>query len=107
MTKVLCCKSLPSRWRIGSRSFSRSFNARARRVSAKEISRRFSKPSSANKPREGICRVKESSPLTLILSPQRGEANRGACCVLAVGGPDGRLSFWVRGEGEGEELVQF
>src|SRR5438552_8838716 len=43
MTKGICCKYLPSRWKIGRRSFSRSFNAKARRVSARAISKRYSK----------------------------------------------------------------
>src|SRR5439155_5473162 len=77
MTKVICCKSLPSRWRIGRRSFSRSFNARAPRVSAKVISKRCSKPSSANKPREGICRNGESEKSTPHLNPLPSEGRGG------------------------------
>src|SRR5207253_7685868 len=60
MMKVICCKSLPSRWKIGRRSSSRSFNAKARRVSAKAISKRCLKRSSANKPHEGICKKEDS-----------------------------------------------
>src|SRR5205809_3069621 len=79
MTKVICCKSCPSRWRIGRRSFSRSFNARALRVSAKEISRRCSKPSSANKPREGIYRVKREFTPHLNPLPSEGRGEQHTC----------------------------
>src|SRR5438876_10886949 len=55
MTKVICCKFSPSRWKIGRRSSSRSFSAKVRRASARAISGRWSKQSSANRLREVIC----------------------------------------------------
>src|SRR6202040_3126262 len=39
-TKVICYRYFPSRWKIGLRCSSRSSNAKARRVSGKETSRR-------------------------------------------------------------------
>src|SRR5438876_2458462 len=75
MMKVICCKSSRNRWRIDRRSFSRLFSAKARRALAKAISKRCSKPSSANKPREAICNETKNSPPTFILSPGRREAD--------------------------------
>src|SRR5437879_200725 len=54
MTKVICCKSSASRWKIGRRFFSKSFNAKARRVSAKAISKRYSKRWRKSKKGEAI-----------------------------------------------------
>src|ERR1700746_1669803 len=56
MTKDIFCKSLANRWKTGRLSFSRSSSAKARRVSAKAISRRCSRPSSANRRQEAICK---------------------------------------------------
>src|SRR4051812_39268454 len=47
--KATCCRSSPSRSRIGRPYSSRSSSAAARRVSAKAISRRCSRQSSASK----------------------------------------------------------
>ena len=49
-TKVTCCRSSPSRCRIGRRSSTRSSSARARAASARAISRRSSRPSNASRP---------------------------------------------------------
>src|SRR6266446_2551010 len=43
MMKAICSRFSPSRWKIGQRYFSKSFNAKARKVSAKAISKRSSK----------------------------------------------------------------
>src|SRR5713101_1195820 len=43
MMKAICSRFSPSRWKIGQRYFSKSFNAKARKVSAKAISKRYSK----------------------------------------------------------------
>src|SRR5215472_18943259 len=54
--KVICSRSSPSQSKIGQRYFSKSFNAKARRVSVKEISKRYLRLSSASKPRAEICK---------------------------------------------------
>ena len=51
--KVICCRFSPNRWKIGRRSFSKSFSAKARRVSAKAISKRCSKPSKESRTARG------------------------------------------------------
>src|SRR5712691_4631977 len=52
--KGICCKYLPSQSRIGRRSFSKSFSAKARKASAKEISKRCSRPSRRSRNGEAI-----------------------------------------------------
>jgi len=47
---------------------------------------------------------KTVSPLTSVLSPGRGEAERNI--AISHQWPDGRFSSWARGEGEGEELIR-
>src|ERR1700720_1762632 len=51
----ICCKYLPSQWRIGRRFSSKSFSARARRVSAKAISKPCSRRLRKNRSGEAIC----------------------------------------------------
>src|SRR5438552_14047248 len=51
----ICCKYLPSQWRIGRRSSLKSFSARARRVSAKAISKPCSRRLRKNRSVEAIC----------------------------------------------------
>src|SRR6266481_6895994 len=55
MMKVICCKSSQNRSRIGRRSFSKSFSAKAPRVSAKAISKRYSRRSRKSRTGEAIC----------------------------------------------------
>src|SRR6266576_5955782 len=55
MMKVICSRFSTSRWKIDRRSFSRSFSAKAPRVSAKAISKRYSKRSRKSKTDEVIC----------------------------------------------------
>src|SRR5205823_12580056 len=54
-TRGICCKYLPSQWRIGRRSSLKSFSARARRVSAKAISKPCSRRLRKNRSGEAIC----------------------------------------------------
>src|SRR5512133_1342844 len=54
MMKVICSRFSPSRWKIARHFFSRLFNVKARRASAKAISKHCSKPSNASRPREEI-----------------------------------------------------
>src|SRR5690242_17851267 len=77
MMKVICCRSSPSRWRIGQRCFSRLFSARARRVLAREILRRCSKRSNASRLQEVICRNGESEQSTPHLNPLPSEGRGG------------------------------
>jgi hypothetical protein len=48
----------------------------------------------------------KSLPLTLILSPWRGEATQDARYDLTLSGPTDRLSSWEEERG-GEELTEF
>src|SRR5436190_16862439 len=54
--KVICSKYSPSRSRTGRRSFSKSSSARGQKVSAKAISKRYSKHWSENRKHEEICK---------------------------------------------------
>src|SRR5205085_11037932 len=56
MTKDICFRYFPSRSRIVRPSFSRSSNAKERRVSAKETSKHCSRRWNGNKRREATCR---------------------------------------------------
>src|SRR5947208_13365335 len=100
MMKVICCKYLPSRSKIGPRSFLKLFSAKARRALAKAISKRSSKPSNANRKREVICRNGQSEEFTLtsILSPRRGEADGEGGYDFSLSGQKG--SPLVLGEEE-------
>src|SRR6266496_6375521 len=51
----ICSRSSQNRWRIGRRSFLKSFSAKAPRVSAKAISKRSSRRSRKNRRGEVIC----------------------------------------------------
>src|SRR5437773_6893997 len=51
----ICCKYLPSQWRIGRRSSLKSFSARARRVSAKAISKPCLRRWKKSRRGEAIC----------------------------------------------------
>src|SRR5881392_406243 len=54
--KVICSKYSRSRSRTGRRSFSKSSSARGQKVSAKAISKRYSKHWSENRKHEEICK---------------------------------------------------
>src|SRR2546430_17079617 len=62
MMKVICSRYLPSLWKTGRRYFLRLFNARARRVLAKAISKRYSKQLNANRKPEGIYKGGSTMP---------------------------------------------
>src|SRR5438552_11318274 len=66
MTKVIYCKFSPSRWKIGRRSFSKSFNEKARRGSERAISKRYSKR--WRKSRKGEAIFKERKNRYAVLS---------------------------------------
>ena len=72
--KVICCKSSPSRSRIGRRSFSRSFSAGARTHSAKEISRPSSKPSNASRRPAETCERRASCQLAIFRQSTRRDS---------------------------------
>src|SRR5437667_7572888 len=108
MMKVICCKYLPSRSKIGPRSFSKLFSAKARRALAKAISKRSSKPSNANRKREVICRNgPEEFPPHLNPLPSEGRGGRRRGLRFQLERAKGVASpYWGRGEGEGEELIR-
>src|SRR5437762_14257180 len=73
--KVICCKFSASQWKIGRRYFLRSFSAREQRASAKAISKRCSKPSSANKAREAIYKKEEDRPCRISKNMEKSIEN--------------------------------
>src|SRR5262249_28973979 len=66
MTKVICSRSFRNRSKIGRRCFSKLFNAKARRVSAKEILRRSSKHLRKSKSAAEICKGHDHALLSKI-----------------------------------------
>src|SRR6185437_2910586 len=66
MTRATYYKFSPSLSRTGLRYFSRSFSERGRKASAREISRPYSRRSSGNNPREGICRSQQVQAAEII-----------------------------------------
>src|SRR5438874_12631125 len=60
-TKDICCKYSRSRLRIGRRCFSRSFSAKAPRVSVRVISKRSLRRSKKSRTGEAICREGRST----------------------------------------------
>src|SRR5260370_30205660 len=81
MMKDICYRFFPSRWKIGRRCFSKSSNAKAPRVLAKEISRRSLRRLRKNRSGEAICKMQTFREFTPHLNPLpfegRGEGGRG------------------------------
>src|SRR6266404_9406333 len=105
MTKVICSRYFPSRWKIGRRCSSRLFNAKARRVSAKETSRRCSKRWKRNRNAEAICKMRTlgKRDVTPHLNPLPCEGRGGEFadeCQRAL-----NLLSLNKGRGEDEGLI--
>ena len=85
-TRATCCKFSPSRSRIGRRCSSRSSSGTARAASARAISRRCSRPSSANRP-----------PRNAVMTRMSGdEAARRDCYDTSTAGKLRRLDCTLR-----------
>src|SRR6266404_7440310 len=105
MTKVICSRYFPSRWKIGRRCSSRLFNAKARRVSAKETSRRCSKRWKRNRNAEAICKMRTlgKRDVTPHLNPLPSKG-RGGSLHSHFLKPRFLLSL-CKGRGKGEGLI--